>query len=147
MSPFLNIKTTFALKFANNEDADDFEMWWYAKNGSIKTWLGKEAKQEESEREQEQENKLPLQETSNRLSLAPNKAEDRSCDLKAIPEDSASNQAKASNVSDSIAAGDGSSSSDSDTNDSDEEEESTHYLADYGDAPATQNFEIAFDFY
>ena len=142
------LKTVFALKFANNEDADDFEMWWYAKNGSIKTWLEKEVKQEESEQgqEQEQENKLPLHETTNIISLTPNKAEAPSCNLKVIPEDSASNQAKASNDSDSIDDGDGSSYSDSDTSDSDEEKESTRCLTDYGDVPASQNWQIAFDF-
>ena len=31
-------KTTFRIKFTTPDDTDDFLMWWYAKNGSIKAW-------------------------------------------------------------------------------------------------------------
>ena len=38
-------KTIFHLIFEKEEDTDDFLMWWYAKNGSIQTWLeGDESK-------------------------------------------------------------------------------------------------------
>lgn len=33
-------KTVHLVKFDSVEDTDDFLMWWYAKNGSIKAWLG-----------------------------------------------------------------------------------------------------------
>ena len=44
------IKTVFALKFASDDDADDFEEMWYVKNGAIKALS-------------EGENTLPFQET------------------------------------------------------------------------------------
>ena len=38
-------KTIHLLKFRNNDDTDDFLMWWYAKNGSIEAWLGQDSNQ------------------------------------------------------------------------------------------------------
>jgi hypothetical protein len=35
-------KTIYNLIFTNVEDTDEFLMWWYAKNGSIKAWLAKD---------------------------------------------------------------------------------------------------------
>ena len=32
-------KTAFRIKFETVDDTDDFLMWWYAKNGSIKAWI------------------------------------------------------------------------------------------------------------
>ena len=43
-------KTIHVLKFDKEEDADDFLMWWYAKNGSIKAWLGEDSNQKISTR-------------------------------------------------------------------------------------------------
>ena len=38
-------KTIHVLKFDKEEDADNFLMWWYAKNGSIKAWLREDSNQ------------------------------------------------------------------------------------------------------
>ena len=35
-------KTVHLVQFEDVEDANDFLMSWYAKNGSIKAWLGEE---------------------------------------------------------------------------------------------------------
>eukprot|EP00531_Pseudo-nitzschia_arenysensis_P008296 CAMPEP_0116127962 /NCGR_PEP_ID=MMETSP0329-20121206/7111_1 /TAXON_ID=697910 /ORGANISM="Pseudo-nitzschia arenysensis, Strain B593" /LENGTH=240 /DNA_ID=CAMNT_0003622079 /DNA_START=54 /DNA_END=776 /DNA_ORIENTATION=+ len=32
-------KTVHVFKFIEESDADDFEMWWYAKNGSLNEWI------------------------------------------------------------------------------------------------------------
>jgi hypothetical protein len=71
-------KTIHLLKFQNNDDADDFLMWWYAKNGSIKAWLGEDSNQKNKSTLQLSKRKATDDPTENRLRkrLKDNKAGD-----------------------------------------------------------------------
>ena len=62
-------KAPFCFKFETVDAAEDFEMWWLSKNGSIASWKANDAnKKEGSNRNLNIRKNMPLQEVTNALS-------------------------------------------------------------------------------
>ena len=67
-------KAPFAFKFRTVEEAEEFEMWWLFKNGSIDAWKEQDAKKKASGRG----DIIPLQETTN--ASTPVRQKRKACD-------------------------------------------------------------------
>ena len=126
-------KTMFNLIFTNVEDADEFLMWWYAKNGSIKAWLAKET----SNGKAAEPSKKPLGESTNQKSIDEASAKMRLCNLKTSDNKKYSPAFGNNNGS----RNDGSSSDGSDDSDEVEEVE-----IDWDEAPQTQDWASSFSY-
>jgi hypothetical protein len=61
-------KAPFMFQFETEEEAEEFEMWWFLKNGSIAAWKEEDAKKKKagsSNSSSNNNNIVPLQETTN----------------------------------------------------------------------------------
>jgi hypothetical protein len=126
-------KTMFNLIFENVEDADEFSMWWYAKNGSIKDWLAKETSLKGKAAEP---SKKPLGESTNQKSTIDEaSAKMRRCNLKT-----------SDNKKDSPAFGNtnGSRNYESSSEESDDSDEREEVEIDWNEAPQTQDWASSF---
>ena len=143
-------KAPFCFKFETVEEAEEFEMWWLLKNGSIASWK-KEDTQKKLGGNSLVNNNLPLQETTN-ASVNVNvndklKSTVAHSGLKSIAEDSINN----SNEEDVIDLNGNNSKDLKDDNGSlsDDDDSSNDYpgegvIIDDEDAPQSQNWKTAF---
>ena len=147
-------KTMFNFIFTTVEDADEFLMWWYAKNGSIKAWLAKEVaeltncsfaplqekskasipKEEASKHLCESYDRKSINETGGPLALS---TKLRRCSLK-----TSDNKNKKDSNDGSLNDGSNDGSNSNGSYDSDDGEE---VEIDWNEAPQTQDWMSSFD--